>query len=191
MTEMREESRPEWPYDDCFPFRPDERWVKYELIGLIDKVIAHGPLSPSQLKNLSIMKYALGLLPRTPTGIHIGLDIVLRNGGDMSYCALFVSEESFKISTGGYISGPFGGDSFSSTIFECESGTFRDGSLDDWEIGSWELEAMELLSLGARLSFEKETMESEIDWDLEFGEDPWDEFDEKVRKWMEAGGDID
>jgi len=170
MDGEQEVSQPEGPYDDCFPFRPDERWVKYELIGFVDKVISLSPLDPRELKNLAILKYALGLLPLMPTGVHIGLGMVLRVGGETSYC----------------------GDSFSTTIFECEAGGFRDGSLDHWGIGSWELEAIELLSLGAELAFENETEESDIEWDREYYEDdPWDDFDEKVRKWVEAGGEID
>ncbi len=192
MDGEQEVSQPEGPYDDCFPFRPDERWVKYELIGFVDKVISLSPLDPRELKNLAILKYALGLLPLMPTGVHIGLGMVLRVGGETSYCDLFLSEASFKVSKGGYVSGSFGGDSFSTTIFECEAGGFRDGSLDHWGIGSWELEAIELLSLGAELAFENETEESDIEWDREYYEDdPWDDFDEKVRKWVEAGGEID
>jgi hypothetical protein len=183
MTEPKEGDLPGWPYKDCFPFRSEERYIKDELLGFIDKVILDRPLLPLELKNLAILKHALSLFPITPNGIYIGLGIVLRDGDETSYCDVFVSEERFSISKGGYASGPFGGDSYSSTIFACEAGGFRDGSLDPWTVGEWELEARELLNLGATMTFENETEETAIDW-------AWDEFDERVRRWVESGGNL-
>ncbi|MBK9214041.1 MAG: hypothetical protein IPM59_00335 [Chloracidobacterium sp.] len=184
---MAEDIEIEDPYadGDFLPLRSDEQWFKYEMLSLVYALTVDTSRSPEELKNLAIVRLALERLPRTTPAVHMEMGIVLENGGEMSYTNLSISEERMSISVGGYVRGDFGGDSYSTTLFECESNGFRDGSLDPYEIGSWQAQTQELINLGARLSLGDCGEESEIEWESEFDEDQFEVLEEKIQRWEE------
>lgn len=175
----------EAPYNnlDFLPIRLDGAFMVYELQLFVHNLIANPNRTPEELKNLAIVKLAFQRLPRTTPGVHICLGVVLRNGNESNCCDLEISDSRSSISTGGNVYDPgVGSDSFSNTLFECESSGFRDGAIDAFEIGSWQAAAQELLNCGATLSFENYCEEAEIGWDSTFESDPWEELNERIRR---------
>lgn len=187
MNDAEELDEVEDPYQnlDFFPIMPDEAFLVYELSRFVQNLIADSRRTPEDLKNLAIVKLGLQRLPRTTRGVHIRLGVVYRFGGDMNYSDFTISSDEFSLSQGGYVTGDFGGDSFSNTVFECESTGFRDGSVDAWEIGTWLATVQELINMGAVLSFENYSDENEIEWDVSFEKDPWAELEERIRRMDE------
>lgn len=174
------------PYFDgaFFPLGSGEEWVKHEIIGFVRKLMNEHHLSPETLRKTSILLLGLERLPRTTSGIDVTLTLIYRFGGESNYHNIELSETRFALSSGGNTYAPeVGSDSFSETLFECESTGFRDGSLDPWELGSWLLSALDLLNSDGELEIHEDSDAKSLPWDDENNRDPFEELEERIEKW--------
>jgi hypothetical protein len=180
------------PYFDgaFFPIRSNEAYLKYELLGFVRKLITENPIPPDVMRKLSTLLLGLERLPRITSGLTVELSIVAREAGNMDYYDLQISEERLALGSGGHVYSPeVGGDSFSSTLFECEASGFRDGSLDAWDLGSWMLSALELLNAGGVIEVQDESEIDSLPWDSELEKDPFEELEERISRWEKCFGD--
>lgn len=165
---------------DLFPFRVDERPIVDELIKLVREVLGRGKVSAAQVRDISKVLYALERLPRPTPGIAIGLTVAYHYNNECTYCELFISEEEFRISSGGNTYDPgVGSDSYGETLFEMETSGFRDGSADWYQLSGWFDSARELLNMEHRISIEDLGDDGEIDWSDEESEDYWDKLNDE------------
>lgn len=165
---------------ELFPFRADERPIVDALVKLVREVLGRGKVSASQVRDISKVLYALERLPRPTPGIAIGLTVAYHFNNECTYCELFISEEEFRISSGGNTYDPsVGSDSYGETLFEMETSGFRDGSADWYQLSGWFDSARELLNMEHRISIEDLGDDSEIDWSDEETEDYWDKLNDE------------
>jgi hypothetical protein len=115
--------------DDMFPFRLAEQDLIEKTITAIRERMSHA--QPATLKKIAAFLYGLERLPYCTPGLALDLAIMDRFGGELSYTSVELDSQSFRLSSGGFSnSSEFGGDSFSETVFEIETGGFREGSTE-------------------------------------------------------------
>ena len=133
MTDFDDDDTDE-PIDDLFPFTLAERDLLEQLGATVRKRMA--PVDPETLRKIAAFLYALERLPYATPDVSLDLAIMSRIDQNLSYVSVEMDGQTFRLSTGGYMHSPdVGGDSFSETTFEIETGGFREGSseaFNDW-----------------------------------------------------------
>lgn len=163
-----------------FPFRRDERVIVDELIKVVREILGRGNVTGREVHDISKALFALERLPRPTPGVSIGLGVIYEYNRESTYCDFYISEDEFRLSSGGYAYDEHvGGDSYSSTLFEMEMSGFRDGS-DDWfELSGWFDSIKGLLGGEHRISIEDMGDESKVDWsDYDESENYWEHLEE-------------
>src|SRR5262245_36039756 len=91
---------------ELFPFRLKEKAIVDETIALVKEVLRDPSLTPRDLHLAAKVLLALMRLPRPTPGIAIDMTISYRFNNDLSYRGIFISEESFRLQSGGSIYTP-------------------------------------------------------------------------------------
>ncbi len=163
---------------ELFPFRLEEKAIVDETIALVREVLRHPSLTPRDLHLAAKVLLALMRLPRPTPGIAIDMTISYRFNNELSYRGIFISEESFRLQSGGSIYTPgVGSDSYSADDIEMEIGGFR-SNVDFFLVSGWLESCRELLNMSAEVSFE-DLGDDDVDWDVEDSEDYWDKLNEE------------
>lgn len=116
---------------DLFAFAPSER----ELLETVSRSIRRRlpSLAPAVLKDVAVFLHALERLPCATTGVGLDLGLMTRRGEELSYVSVEIGDDRFRLVVGGHAYSPdVGGDSYSETVFEAETGGYRDGNSDDF-----------------------------------------------------------
>lgn len=120
--------------DDLLPFTPSEEHLIAQLGAAVRKRMVSA--EPETLRKIAAFLYALERLPYATPGVSLDLAIMERINENLAYVSVELDGQSFRLSTGGSVYSPdVGGDSFSETVFEIETGGFREGSTSafiDW-----------------------------------------------------------
>lgn len=129
-----EDDEDEPDIDDLLPFTLAEQALIDQLGATVRKRMVSA--EPATLKKIASFLHALERLPYATPGVSLDLAFMERVDENLSYTSVELSEQAFRLSTGGSVYSPdVGGDSFSETSFEIETGGFRDGStaaFDEW-----------------------------------------------------------
>lgn len=152
--------------DDLFPFLV----VEEDLIDALAAKIRASlkSLDPDRLYKLAKFLFALERLPYVTPGISFDLAITQRIDEDLSYVSVELSEDAFRLSTGGSIYTPdIGSDSYSETNFEVESGGYREGTTEDFS--QW-LSVFRAMDGGISID---DMSEADIDLTQEVPDDGW------------------
>ena len=161
---------------DLFPFNTEDVFVIEELKERFRKLLGRPNTSPVRIRQIGTVLFALERLPRSTPGIMISIGPFYRFNDESSYCDLFISESSFRLSQGGSTYDPaVGGDRYSSTVLEVETSGYRAGSGDDPAVFDWFNQFDELFNLGAEISVEDIGEDSAVDWTEDFSGHYWDE----------------
>lgn len=164
---------------ELFPFQPEEKAIVDEVIALVREVLRLRSLTPRNLHLAAKILLALMRLPRPTPGIAIDMTISYRFNNDLSYRGIFISEESFRLQSGGSIYTPgVGSDSYSDDDIEMEIGGFR-SNMNFFLVSAWLNSCRELLNMSAEISFE-DLGDDDVEWDVEDSEDYWDKLNEEV-----------
>jgi len=120
--------------DDLLPFTPTEKHLIAQLGDAVRKRMVSA--EPDTLRKIAAFLYALERLPYATSDVSLDLAIMERINENLAYVSVELDGHSFRLSTGGAVYSPdVGGDSFSETVFEIETGGFREGStsaFSDW-----------------------------------------------------------
>ena len=171
MTEEETES-------ELFPFRLEEKAIVDETIALVRELIRLPSLTPLNLHLAAKLLLALIRLPRPTPGIAIDMTISYRLNDDLSYRGIFISEDSFRLQSGGSIYTPgVGSDSYSDDSLEIEISGYR-SNVSFYLVSGWIDSCRELLNMSAKVSFE-DLGDDDVDWDIEDAEDYWDKLNEE------------
>ncbi len=162
-----------------FPFKQEEKAIVDELIKVVREILGRGNVSGREVHDISKALFALERLPRPTPGVAIGLGVIYEFNRESTFCDFYISEQEFRLSSGGYAyTEGVGGDSYSTTHFEMETSGFRDGSGDWFELSGWFNSLKELVGGEHRISIEDMGDESEIDWsDYDESEDYWEQLE--------------
>ena len=165
--------------DDLLPFTLAERDLIERLVATVRKRMVAA--EPAALRKIATFLYALERLPYATPNVALDLAFMERIDENLSYVSVELDEQSFRLATGGSVFSPdVGGDSFSETSFEIETGGFRDGSTEAFN--EW-LHAF--ASAGA-------TIEIQGDDDADLTEPAPDDGWERLENyWGSQGEDVD
>lgn len=170
------ESNPDY---QLFPFRSEDLFIVEELKERFRDLLKKPNLSPTRVRQIGTVLFALERLPRSTPGVFVVIGPHYSFNNETSYCDLCISESEFSLSRGGSIYDPaVGGDNYSSTVFEIETSGYRDGSGEDPDVFEWFNMFDELLSLGGKLYVEYLGEDELVDWSQEGSKEFWNELDE-------------
>lgn len=162
-----------------FPFRLDEIFIVGELKARIRKLLQRPEASPIVVRKIGTVLFALERLPRSTPGVAVSLGLVDRFNNESCFSDLYISEDEFRLSSGGNTYDPgVGSDSYSSTAFELETSGFRDGNADSEEVAGWFAQFDQLLGLDAAIEIEYLGDDEQVDWSEVSSEEFWDELRE-------------
>lgn len=120
--------------DDLLPFTLAEKELIEQMGATVRKRMVSA--DPETLRKIASFLYALERLPYATPDLSLDLAIMERIDENLSYVSVELDGQSFRLSTGGSVYSPdVGSDSFSETMFEIETGGFREGSTEafnDW-----------------------------------------------------------
>lgn len=179
MTDQDENDVDDPEIDDLFPFLVAEESLIAQLSRAIRKALA--TLEPDALKKAAVFLYAMDRLPYPTPGVDLDLAITRRpEGGGLSYVSAEISENSFRLSTGGSEYTPdVGSDCYSRTLVQMETGGFREGSMHDFE--EW-LDAF--VAAGGEVTIEDQN-EEEVDLTEATSGDGWN----RLAEYWDARGE--
>lgn len=164
---------------ELFPLTLEDKVIVDEAVGVVKDVLRRASLSGRDVHRIGKLLFALERLPRSTSGISIGMTVSHRANDEMTYRDIFISESVFWMNTGGSVYTPgVGSDSYSSTVFHVETGGYRAGT-DFYEVSTWADSFRELLNMTRKVEFEDLDEDAgQIDWDDEGSETYWDEITE-------------
>lgn len=117
--------------DDLLPFTVAEKDLIEKIGATVRKRMVWA--EPETLRKIASFLYALERLPYATPEVSLDLAIMERFDRNLSYVSVELDGEAFRLSMGGSEYSPdVGSDSFSETVFEIETGGFREGSTEDF-----------------------------------------------------------
>lgn len=161
-----------------FPFRLDEVFIVEELKQRVRKLLLRTDTSPGVVRKIGTVLFALERLPRSTPGVAVSLGLVNRFNNESCFSDIYISEDEFRLSSGGNSYDPaVGSDSYSSNAFELETSGYRDGDAESGEVAGWFNQFDELLGLGATIQIEYIGEDEMVDWSAEGTENFWEELE--------------
>lgn len=122
-----------------FPLRSDEHDLlyddRYHVDLVIQLILNHIPsMSHDEMRPAAAVLLALERLPYATPGVGVRLNFSTSiQEGNYAWASLDISDEEFQLGLGEYISGPFGGDTESRTVFYAQAGSdWREGDINEW-----------------------------------------------------------
>ena len=165
--------------EDLFPFMVGEKDLIDQLAATIRASLK--TLEPAELRKMAAFLFALERLPYATVGVSIDLAITQRVERNLSYVSVEISDDAFRLSTGGSVYSPdVGSDSYSETGFEVETGGYREGTTEAFK------EWLEMF----RATHGSYSIEDIGDDDIDLTEEaPADGWDRLAAYWDSYGGD--
>ena len=123
-----------------FPLRSDEHDLlyddRYHVDLVIQLILDHIPsiTSYDEMRPAAAVLLALERLPYATPGVGVRLNFSTSiQEGNSAWASLDISDEEFQLGLGEYISGLFGGDTESRTVFFAQAGSdWREGDINEW-----------------------------------------------------------
>ena len=99
----------DWEEEDqeipnLFPFKLDEAGLCDKLSKLVRQLLIRA--EPYEVMKLSKLLLALERLPYSTPGVHIQLGLILRATDEMNYTSVLLSDDEFRLDSGGYVHTP-------------------------------------------------------------------------------------
>jgi hypothetical protein len=117
--------------DDLLPFMAAEKDLIEKIEATVRKRMVWA--EPETLRKIASFIYALDRLPYATPEVSLDLAIMERLDRNLSYVSVELDGQAFRLSMGGSEYSPdVGSDSFSKTVFQIETGGFREGSTEDF-----------------------------------------------------------
>lgn len=123
--------------DGLFGFKMEDVIIVETFIGAAKSALTRDDISTSDRIRLAKFMHCLKKLPRITPGVSFEFSLKTQDlGNGFSYRSVQITEEEFKVSSGGYEQGPHGGDSYSQELFEVGEG-WQSSEVMKFDLLSW------------------------------------------------------
>jgi len=160
-------------------FQPEDRELCDKLADGVRAMLTRSDLRPLQIASMARLLLGLSRLPLTTPGVDVFVTLHTGTPDDSYAYEIGIKEDQLWLGGGGYIRGPFGGDSYGGWVFEVEEAFHSDP--DDAEL-EW-LDEFPDIALNYDIEIQDDSDESQLDWENDDGSAFW--------SFIESADDLD
>ena len=161
---------------DKFPLWLEEKCIADELVECARMLLQRSDLTAKQVRDIGALILAVQALPLPNKGIEIELMLKFYgDDGSTSTQSLYLTDEVFRLDSGGHSKTDFGGDSYGDSVLDMEIGGFRHEEAPAWiQISGW-IEEFKVRAIDKEhvLEISGDGL-SGLDWEFEPDDSVWD-----------------